>query len=142
MDNVIVAATKYTDVRRSSSEGRRHAGIQGVLKQGKGPGFKIRKSREARINFEEWFHREMKDGGMLRDHLKREKAATGKRWRKAAQHGSKFRQNNNSDFRKLATIPARDYYRWLKEDPDFWKDNNNLKSLRRDNDELRHCIHV
>lgn len=80
-----------------------------------------------------WWQKEARDGGFLYDYLKREKAQTTARYRQVARRMHGFKQNGKSDLRRVADIPLRDYFRWLREDPDFFADNKNLKSLKRDN---------
>lgn len=87
-----------------------------------------------------WWRRELKTGGELNEYMRVEKARTPERYRGVAKKNVQFKQNNKSDIRKLADIPVRDYFRWLREDPDFWKDNKNLRSLKRDNPDA--CVYL
>lgn len=90
--------------------------------------------------FYSWYHRELREGGALDDYLRREKAQTPQRYRQLARRMHGFQQNNRSDVQRVADIPLRDYFRWLREDPDFFADNKNLKSLKRDNQDV--CVYV
>jgi hypothetical protein len=96
----------------------------------------VRKARR-KLAFEAWLAREMKDGGFLQRYLEREKAQTTARIRAVAKRTEGFKQSSKTDFRVLAQVPAREYFRWRKVDPDFWKDDGNLRSLRRDNADMR-----
>ena len=96
----------------------------------------VRRHRRA-LAWRDWFLRELRDGGYLHTYLARERARTAERYRRVARATSKFKQNNRSDMRVLAHVPARDFIRWRKTDPDFWTDNGNLKSLRRDNPDVK-----
>jgi hypothetical protein len=87
-----------------------------------------------------WWKRELRTGGELNEYLRVEKARTTQRYRRVARAAQDFKQNNKSEVRKVAEVPARDYFRWLREDPDFWKDNKNLRSLKRDNPDA--CIYL
>ena len=113
MASKIVAASKYTRVP------------QILVKGPKQP------------TFEEWFAKEIKEGGFLDEYLRREKALSEKRMRAVAMRTHGFKQNNKSDMRRIADVPAREYQRWLNVDPHFWDDNSNLKSWRRSNPDAR-----
>ena len=84
----------------------------------------------------DWFWSELREGGFLQRYIAREKAMMSREIRKTAIACRNFTQNNKSEFRRLASIPARLFFRWRAEDPDFWADRKNIRSLRRDNPEL------
>ena len=88
------------------------------------------------INWPEFMWREMREGGYLQRYLEREKHTATRRVRQAARHMHGFKQNNKSDFRLLSCVPMREWLRWRKVDPNFWDDDKNLKSLKRDNPDL------
>lgn len=96
----------------------------------------VRRHRRA-LAWRDWFYRELKDGGHLQTYLARERARTAERYRRVARATRQFKQNARSDLRVLAQVPARDFLRWRKTDPDFWSDNANLRSLRRDNPDVK-----
>lgn len=73
---------------------------------------------------------------MLSQYIAREKATMPRLIADTAKRERNFVQNNRSDFRRMASIPARLFFRWQGEDPDFWKDKKNLKRLKKDNPEL------
>ena len=83
-----------------------------------------------------WLDKELKEGGYLNKYLEREKALTPARYRSLARRLAKFKQNNKSDFRVRAHVPARDFFRWRHTDPHFFDDNANLKSLKRNNPDV------
>lgn len=85
------------------------------------------------ISYEEWYWKELKEGGVLHRYLDMEKRTSSKRMRAVRRKIDGFEQNNKSDHRLLAAVPAREYFRWKAVDPHFFEDNKNLKSLRRDN---------
>lgn len=91
------------------------------------------------IALDEWILQESKPGGKLHNYVMREKAQSVARMRRLA--GSLWRrdwkQNNKSDFRVLSHVPVREFLRWRQEDPNFWDDDNNLRSFRRDNPDAR-----
>lgn len=89
------------------------------------------------MKLREWLHKELKEGGVLHRYIERERAMTATRYRRVAQRLDGWKQNNNSELRAVAHIPAKDFFRWNATDPDFWKDNSNLRSLRRDNPDVR-----
>lgn len=84
----------------------------------------------------DWYWREIKEGGFLHEYLADEKRRTPQMIRRVARVMDGFQQNNRSDVRRLADIPARLYHRWKAEDKDFFSDDNNLRSLKRDNPDL------
>lgn len=89
-----------------------------------------------------WFERQCRTGGLIHQVLEHERHTQEQAIRRAARdHGSK-RPNAKSDFKLVAQVPARLFQRWKKVDKHFWMDDNNLRSLRRDNDSLRPLIHV
>jgi hypothetical protein len=104
--------------------------------RGEGPTILVPSLRGARDCLQRWFWKEIKEGGWLDNYLKREKARTPAAIRRVARMMHGFQQNNKSDFRRLAAIPARLYHRWKAEDEHFFEDDNNLRSLKRDNPEL------
>lgn len=91
--------------------------------------------------FADWYWRELREGGALDWYIKSEKFESRKRLRTVArlQHAV-FEQDKKSDFRLLAAVPGREFFRWQKEDPDFWADDKNLRSFKRDNPDA--CIYV
>jgi len=91
-------------------------------------------------DFLKWWRDELRTGGELNEYMRREKAQTAARYRAVARKNAGFKQNNKSDIRKVADVPLRDYFRWLREDPDFFADNKNLRSLKRDNPDV--CVYV
>lgn len=90
------------------------------------------------ISFEEWYWKELREGGVLQEYLAREKdeRAVRGRYRRVAKSMAGFQQNNKSDFQMKAAIPLRDYFRWKAEDPHFFEDDKNLRSLKRDNPDV------
>jgi len=85
---------------------------------------------------QEWFWRELKDGGQLHAYFQREKAALPRAMRLAARLMHGFKQNPKSDFVRKASLPAKLYHRWKTVDEQFFDDDNNLRSLKRDNPDL------
>lgn len=126
----IQAATKYGDPRKVQTSGpktlmaRRSANIFVPTLSG------------ARQSLQEWYWRELKEGGFLNEYLKSEKRRTPAMVRRVARMMHGFQQNNKSSVRRIADIPARTYLRWKEEDPHFFEDNNNLRSLKRDNPDM------
>lgn len=99
------------------------------------------KAKETKpVDFLKWWRDELRTGGELAEYLRIEKARTTERYRAVAKKNWDWKQNNRSDIRKVADIPLRDYFRWIKEDPDFFADNKNLRSLKRDNPDV--CVYV
>jgi hypothetical protein len=134
---MIHAATKYVAVRSRVETGAR---AEPRARNPAPAAFHIisRRAREMQpADFWAWWHRELRSGGELDDYCRREKAQTARRYRDVARATDGFKQNNKSEFKRVADIPARDYFRWLAEDPDFWRDDANLRSLRRDNPDAR-----
>ena len=131
---MIVEASKYADVRGAGRQqprathtsGRRSGSPSGA------PAILVPK-HEALVNWDEWLWRELREGGYLHAYIAREKATSARRLRSVAKQMNGFRQNNQSEHRLLAAIPAREFHRWKKEDPHFWEDDANLRSFRRDN---------
>jgi hypothetical protein len=92
------------------------------------------------LRFEEWYWKELREGGYLETYLRQEKHLSRRRMRAVAREMDGFEQNKKSDFRLKAAIPAREFFRWKREDPDFWADDNNLRSFKRDNPDA--CVYV
>lgn len=88
----------------------------------------------------EWFWREIREGGYLRRYVEREKGTSGLRLRRIARRMDGFRQNNKSDMRLKAVIPGREFFRWRRKDEDFWSDDSNLRSFKRDNPDA--CVYL
>lgn len=89
-----------------------------------------------------WFERELRTGGLIQQHLERERHLQEQSIRRVAREQQGIRPNPRSDFKLLARVPANLFMRWKQVDPDFWRYDANLKSLRRDNDSLKPLIHV
>lgn len=85
---------------------------------------------------DEWFWRELREGGYLNHYLKRERHRHKENVRRVAKRYVDYKPNPKSDWQLLAAVPARLYHRWSKVDRDFWRDDSNLRSLKRDNPEL------
>lgn len=136
---MLTTAGKYTNVRAAASRQRPRRSTGGSTTGRRpidgAPAILI-PHRAKLINMREWFWRELRDGRLVRRMLEREKHQMPQLIREVArrEHGTKA--NPKSDFELLATVPARLYHRWKKEDPDFWSDDSNLKRLKRDNPDL------
>ena len=127
---MLLTAGKYTDVRQASAPRRP------VQTARRGPGIFVPTVKGSANCLREWFWRELKDGGFLQRYFSREKARTPNAIRHVARLMHGFQQNNKSDFQRKATIPAKLYHRWKDVDPHFFDDDNNLRSLKRDNPDL------
>ncbi|HPC54348.1 MAG TPA: hypothetical protein PLV05_14820 [Verrucomicrobiota bacterium] len=150
MQESLITAGKYADVRHRATRGARPPSASSARKAGKGkarPGSLLniivkQMAEQPGFDLSAWVEQELKEGRLLHEYLRREKAQTTARLRACARAFGGTRPNPKSDMKLLATVPARDYFRWLKRDPHFWEDDSNLKSLRRDNEEYRALIHV
>lgn len=131
---MILTAGKYSNVRSVA------AARPAVPTPRRAPGLFIPTLNGARDCLRDWFWREMKEGGWLHAYLQREKAATPRAVRQIARLMHGFRQNPKSDFVRKAAIPAKLYHRWKDEDEHFFDDDNNLRSLKRDNPDV--CVYV
>lgn len=120
---MIERASKYVNPRQAAARKPATFGI-------------IVPDRRKVIALGDWFFKELREGGFLKRYVDAEKAELPKLIRATAIRERNFVQNNKSEWRRMASIPGRLYHRWLAEDPDFWKDRKNLKSLKRDNPEL------
>lgn len=121
----LIAGTKYGSVQPPAQ--RRAA------RPPQAPRILIPTAATRRLLLRDWWHRETKDGGLLANYVAREKHQMPRLMRNVARMMASFQQNNKSDFRLIASVPARLYQRLKKEDPDFFSDNQNLRNLRRDN---------
>lgn len=147
---MLVRASKYSDVRAAAGRPSPPAATRPALPGVRGPHVSspapkalppkpqapaiLVPTRKGRgLSFPEWFQRELREGGYLQEYLRREKAMTQRRYRCVRAMYDNYRHNGRSDWKLLAAVPARDFHRWKKEDPDFWRDDANLRSLRRDN---------
>jgi len=140
---MIEAAGKYSPIRRGGHPPPVRSGAALVDSSPTGAAFNIIAGRAKEMepdDFLLWWRNELKTGGELSEYMRVEKARTSERYRAVAKKNEGFKQNNRSDVRKVAEVPLRDYFRWLREDPDFWKDDKNLKSLKRDNPDV--CVYL
>lgn len=133
---MILTAGKYTDVRTPSAERGGRNSVQTPGRAPAAPRLFLPTLHGKADCLRDWFWKEIKDGGYLSNYLQREKACTPQSIRRVARLMSGFQQNNKSDFRRLAAIPAKLYHRWKNEDEQFFEDDNNLRSLKRDNPDL------
>lgn len=141
----IIAGTKYGDAHHQAQR-RNPALTNGPAVQTPGQRhpeaprniFIPRLGKE--FHFEEWYWQELREGGYLNNYLRAEKHLSRRRLRTVARHMHTFAQNNQSSLRLIAAIPGREFFRWKKEDPDFWADNNNLRSFKRDNPDA--CVYL
>ena len=134
---MIQTASKYGTLRRQGYGGQGARGVErGAKSVTRTPGVLVPSITGARLLLRDWYWREIKDGGCLDAYLKREKGQMPHMMRRVARLMANFQQNNQSDFRRLCTVPARLYQRWKLEDAHFWEDDNNLRSLKRDNPDL------
>ena len=88
------------------------------------------------VRWDEWMWKELRHGGYLMDYIRREKATSVTRQRAVSRRMQGFKQNAKSDFELKAAVPAREFFRLREVDPDFWADDKNLKSLKRDNPDM------
>lgn len=148
---MLVSATKYQDVR-SAAASRRSNGVGASRADRERPGAHVPSPGPRRSStpvapailvrqpkagsLEEWMYRELREGGRIHEYLRAEKVLAEKRWRRIRRAMEGVRQNNRSDWRLIAAIPPRDFHRWQQTDPDFWRDDANLRSLRRSNPDM------
>lgn len=128
----IVPATAYTQVQTSGRLGD-------CLAAALAPAVKVAPKSDDRT-WIQWAERELRSGGLLHEYLRREKARTVDRQRAVSRSMVGRRPNARSDFELVARVPAREFFRWKREDPHFWDDDANLRSLKRDNPDLAPCI--
>lgn len=142
---MLVSANQYTDVRAAASVAARTPlragknGTQGTQRTDAARMQILVKKARARgyRTIQEWAEAEMRAGGELDTYLRRERHQGVERQRAVARRMDGFRQNNQSEHQLVAAIPAREFFRWKREDPDFFCDDKNLKSLKRDNPDMR-----
>ena len=135
--SLLVQGSKYGDVRAAARQGSPPVSqCKAAAPRGRGPNIIVRNRKPVKVNSREWLFRELREGGQLHRYLAREKALTEREIRRTARYAHGMRANPKSDFELLASIPARLYHRWRAVDPDFWLDDANLKSLKRDNPDL------
>lgn len=82
---------------------------------------------------QDWYWKELREGGILHQYVARERALSGKRLRAVARRMHPVKRNLKSDFQLKASVPAREFFRWRAQDPHFWEDDKNLQSFKRDN---------
>lgn len=110
-----------------------------VFKRQRGPGglnVFIPTLKAVTIRWDEWMDKALREGGFLERYMARERHTGQRRQRAVARKMQGFKQNMKSDFELKAAVPAREFFRWKQEDPDFWLDDKNLKSLKRDGAEF------
>jgi hypothetical protein len=88
----------------------------------------------------DWFHSELRSGRSLDQYFQMKKAKIQQEIRECARKNWGRKQNNRSELEWEMEVPSSLYHYWKFQDPHFWEDKANLKSLRRDNDDLTHCI--
>jgi len=136
---MIEAVGKYADVRRPGARARRGVAGEGAGRGTRGrvrsPGIFVPTAASRRMLLQDWWWRETKEGGGLHEYVRREKGQMPTMIRRVARLMASFEQNTRSDVRLVAAVPARLYQRLKDLDQDFFSDNQNLKSLRRDNPE-------
>lgn len=138
---MIIAASKYGGVKADKAAAlarvQTSAPTHGAAKDGKrAPNIFIPTLVNHKAQFQDWYWKELREGGMLFDYLRRERALSARRIRQVARKMHKVQRNLKSDFELKAAVPAREFFRWKAEDKDFWRDDKNLKSLKRDNPEM------
>ena len=154
---MLAQATRYTDVRavargavpRPSSRPRATSPARGGGRahvSSPGPSTSPRQAAPAILvprfrssggdSIPDWMHRELREGGRLHEYLRVERALAERRWRRVSSRFSGYKPNAKSEWKLLAAVPPRDFHRWQKTDPDFWRDDSNLRSLRRDNPDM------
>jgi hypothetical protein len=106
--------------------------IQAVGKYFAIPEILVRKHRQKQ-RWDEFIAKAWRDDGMFRRYLEAEKHTTELRIRKVGRQMDGFRQNNKSEWRLKAAVPMREFLRFQRLDKDFWSDDSNLRSLKRDN---------
>jgi hypothetical protein len=131
---MIIAATKHCDVRKTA---KAHTSKPSpAAAKTSAPQIFIPTVAARRILLRDWWHKECKEGGFLHEYIRREKGRMPAQIRQVARLMANFKQNPKSDFRLIASVPARLYQRLKAEDPDFFSDNQNLRNLRRDNPDV------
>lgn len=150
---MIQPASKYQAVRREppqrtapvQTSGRpphatrttQHATIAlPVFKRTRGLNVLVPKFRPVTIRWDEFMDKELREGGYLNRYLRRERHQSIQRQRAVARKMHGWKQNMKSDFELKAAIPAREFFRLKEMDPDFFLDDKNLKSLKRDNPDI------
>ena len=134
---MLVTAPSYTAVRAAS---------RGVMPARTFATPAIRVARSNRLDPRVWVERELREGGYFSRYVQREKGQLPAQIRRVAQRYHKAKRPwsqlpkaaKEGEWELQYALPARLYFRWLAQDPDFFNDPANLKALRRDNPEL--CI--
>lgn len=142
---MLITATNYTDVRAAAAR------PGSASKKGKPARTSdlpaIRVARSKRLDPRVWIERELRQGGYFSRYVAKEKGQLPTQIRRVAQrfHNAKRpwsqlpKSAKDGEWELQYALPARLYFRWLAQDPDFFNDPANLKALRRDNPEL--CIY-
>ena len=99
---MIVAASKYGSARPKAA--KPVAGTQC-------PQILVPTAAARRILLRDWWHKECKDGGFIKEYIRREKGRMPQMLRNVARLMANFKQNPKSDFRLIASVPARLYQR-------------------------------
>lgn len=134
---MITSASKYASVRAEAERPiRRQASTLITTPGSTAPQVMVRPKPGAFVGLEEWFWRELREGGVLQRYLAKEVYQHKDRVRAIGKQYQDFKQNGKSDLELMAAVPARDYHRWRAVDQHFWSDRGNLRSLKRDNPEM------
>lgn len=83
------------------------------------------------------FMKELHWGKFVNEYFAFEKIEYLKRTRGITDKYKNHEQSNKSEMRLDAVIDPRMYFRWLAEDPNFWKDQKNVDKFCKQNPELR-----
>ena len=141
---MLATASKYSDVRAAANAviARRPVVVRGPKFPERFNVLTRRYKGQKQQSIKEFMDSELREGRLLDEYLKREKARMDARIRSTARAVHEWKPNPKSDFKLVAAVPGRLYHRWRGVDKDFWRDDSNLKRLKRDNPDLAACIKI
>jgi len=79
--------------------------------------------------------RALRDPKLHKDYVRAEKAKYRKRAGSIFQRYKNYQHNKKAELHLEGVIDARTWFRWVQQDPDFWKDDSNVKKFLKDNKE-------
>lgn len=152
---MLAEATKYTPVESARQAARpapmppaQRAAVRNDLTHM----FGLHTGQSRELSLTEWIAHEARSGGRVHLVFERRRQqintivrrAAVNHWheQQATQHLPRAKRKSDQEVREIFSVPPELYFQWQRVDPDFWSDVANLKSLRRDNDDLRQLIHT
>lgn len=122
----IQAASKYTDVRAKAPS----RGMQ-IIVPNRGDG----------LSWQAWWHKSLQPDGIVTRCLQRDREQNRKRLKQLAAKYHK-RTANKSEYQLEMVLPGNLYFMLLRTDPDYFRDEESIRKLKRDTPEIESWKHA